>query len=305
MKEKKENPLVSIVIPVYNGSNYLKQAIESALRQTYSNIEIIVINDGSNDNGETEKIARAFGDKIKYYYKSNGGVSSALNFALKKMNGTYFSWLSHDDLYHPEKIEKQISKALSIADSKAIISCNTQLINSNGDIFRAESKLKETFIPNNILFAYLHKKNLDGCALLIKKDLLIQIKGFNEEYKYIQDFDAWVRLSFLGVNVYFNEETLTYKRIHQEQGAVLIRYRHVIEVKEYSLAYFKGFNRNHERDYSVLKRAITFGCWKDIKNEYYSSNKKTLTKFTRINYLRLKAWFVRILKKIYWKIKRK
>lgn len=304
-ENRKDIPLVSIVIPVYNGSNYLKQAIESALRQTYNNIEVIVVNDGSNDNGATDKIANSFGSKIRYYYKPNGGVASALNFALQKMNGIYFSWLSHDDLYHPEKIEKQVLKILSVSDEKAIISCNTQLINHNGDFIRAKSKLTEKSIPNNKLFARLHKKNLDGCALLIKKDMLLQIKGFNEEYKYIQDFDAWVRLSFLGANIYFNEEALTYKRIHHEQGAVVIRHRHIIEVKEYSLAYFNGPNRNYERDQIVLKRAITFGCWNDVKSPYYSAYKRTLAKVVGINYLRLKAWFVRILKKIYWKVKRK
>ena len=101
-------PLVSIVIPVYNGSNFLQQAIDSALNQTYKNIEIIVVNDGSRDDGATEQIALSYGDKIRYFSKENGGVSTALNMGIANMKGEYFSWLSHDDMYKPEKIEKQI-----------------------------------------------------------------------------------------------------------------------------------------------------------------------------------------------------
>ncbi len=84
------HPLVSIIIPVYNGSNFLSQSIDCALAQSYENKEIIVINDGSTDSGESEKIALSYGDRIRYYHKENGGVSSALNFAFHKMNGEYF-----------------------------------------------------------------------------------------------------------------------------------------------------------------------------------------------------------------------
>lgn len=84
------DPLVSIIIPVYNGSNYMREAIDSALAQTYSNIEIIVVNDGSNDDGETRNIALSYGDKIRYFEKENGGVSTALNLGIKNMGGIFF-----------------------------------------------------------------------------------------------------------------------------------------------------------------------------------------------------------------------
>ena len=102
-------PLVSIVIPVYNGANYLSLAIHSALAQTYRNIEILVVNDGSDDNGATARIARLYGDRIRYFEKKNGGVASALNLAIGEAKGLFISWLSHDDLYTSDKIERQIA----------------------------------------------------------------------------------------------------------------------------------------------------------------------------------------------------
>ena len=115
---------VSIIIPVYNGSNYVNLAIDSALRQTYKNIEIIVINDGSKDN--TLKIINSYKDKVKVIDKENGGVSTALNLGIKNMTGDYFSWLSHDDLYYPEKIEREVNYLIenNLVGTKTILYSN-------------------------------------------------------------------------------------------------------------------------------------------------------------------------------------
>ena len=106
------NPLVSIVIPVYNAEKYIERALKSLINQSYKNIEVIVVNDGSTDN--TEKIVKKYVDKIRYFYKENGGVASALNLGIKNMKGEYFSWLSHDDVYYTNKIERQIEELKNI-----------------------------------------------------------------------------------------------------------------------------------------------------------------------------------------------
>ena len=73
-----KQPLVSIIIPVYNGSNYIKEAIDSAINQTYSNIEIIVVNDGSNDNGATAKIVKKYGNKVKYFENTLSNINNSV-----------------------------------------------------------------------------------------------------------------------------------------------------------------------------------------------------------------------------------
>ena len=127
-------PKVSIVIPVYNGADYMREAIESALNQTYENCEVIVVNDGSTD--ETEQIALSYGNKIRYFAKENGGVSTALNVGIEKMTGEYFAWLSHDDVYYPWKIEKQINVLRKSKAWDAIVYGNWNQLQMPGGIIK-------------------------------------------------------------------------------------------------------------------------------------------------------------------------
>lgn len=180
------NPLVSIVIPVYNGENYLKEAIESALAQTYKNIEIIVVNDGSTDN--TDAIAKEYGNKIRYFKKKNGGVASALNLAIEKMQGEYFSWLSHDDLYFPQKIENQINFLSKQNNKKVVLFSNYLLINENGrKISEVIINHKTTLIPEYCLL----RGCVNGITMLIPKEAFVDCGNFNEKLRCTQDYDLW------------------------------------------------------------------------------------------------------------------
>ena len=108
-------------------SNFLREAIDSALAQTYDNVEVVVVNDGSTDENATEEIAKSYGDKIQYYHKVNGGVASALNLGIEKMKGSYFSWLSHDDKYEKTKIEDQVNVLKSLQSDDVIAVSYTHL----------------------------------------------------------------------------------------------------------------------------------------------------------------------------------
>src|SRR5436305_10006768 len=101
-------PKVTIAIPVYNGSNYVRYAIESALNQTYQYTEVILVNDGSDDGGATDSIARQYLGRINYIVQENKGVAGAMNTAISHMTGDIFTWLSHDDIHLSEKVAAQI-----------------------------------------------------------------------------------------------------------------------------------------------------------------------------------------------------
>ncbi len=102
-----KQPLVSVVIPFYSGLNWLEEAIESVLKQTYKNIEIIVINDGSKEN--VSEIVDKYGSYIRLINQENRGPASARNKGIKMASGKYIAFLDSDDLWMPEKLAKQIA----------------------------------------------------------------------------------------------------------------------------------------------------------------------------------------------------
>ncbi|GBG08019.1 putative glycosyl transferase family protein [Paenibacillus agaridevorans] len=211
------SPLVSIIIPVFNGSNYLREAIDSALSQSYGHIEVIVINDGSTDGGATEQIALSYGARIRYYSKPNGGVSTALNIGLREMRGEYFSWLSHDDRYKPDKIRKQMEFLSQLDDKKTILYGSYEIINHKSkkiDIVQFD-KLYPITQLNKSLFP-IFRGLANGCSMLIHRSHYERVGLFDEDLRTTQDYDMWFRM-FREAEVRYCPGVYLQMRFHSEQ----------------------------------------------------------------------------------------
>lgn len=190
-------PLVTIVIPVFNGSNYLKEAIDSALAQTYTNLEIIVVNDGSQDGGLTEAIALGYGDRIRYFSKQNGGTSTALNVGIRNMRGDYFCWLSHDDLYHPECVGAQIEILADLEDKTTITMTDLCTMDENYRIMCPDTNY--SFHINEWpsrsearLYPVIYMK-LHGCQIMFHRSVFERVGIFDEKMLVAQDFEFFAR----------------------------------------------------------------------------------------------------------------
>lgn len=215
----KAEPLVSIIMPVYNGANYLRQAIDSALAQTYKNIEIIVINDGSNDNGQTESIAKSYGDKIRYLYKENGGVATALNVGIQNSRGDYVSWLSHDDLYCANKIERQVACLASTTSANVVIYCDYTAIDANNNLLQTARLACQNGFDHKQEFLFnMFTARLHGCSLLIPKKCFTDVGYFDESLRTTQDYDLWFNFLRHGYEFRHVPELLIRSRWHKEQG---------------------------------------------------------------------------------------
>ena len=218
MSRAGELPLVSIVIPVYNGANYMKEAIDSALAQDYPNIEVIVVNDGSRDEGETDRIAKEYGDRIRYIAKENGGVSTALNAGIKAMKGEYFSWLSHDDLYKPGKVSRQVSLAMKQEDPHTVVIGGYELFDGETGAFLGERLPTDLYTPEQLskpLFGVFHGL-INGCSMLIHRSHFERIGLFDETLKTTQDYDMWFRL-LRGQRACYHDDAHVRSRCHPQQ----------------------------------------------------------------------------------------
>lgn len=256
LTEKGSLPGVSIIIPVFNGANFLGEAIASALAQTYPHIEIIVINDGSNDGGKTESLARSFGEAIRYFYIPNGGIARALNFGIAAMQGELFSWLSHDDIYTPQKIEKAVA-AFMASDGQSIVYSNFFVMDKHG-VKLYSHKLPR--ISDYRMRCFLMESNaLHGCTLLIPRNYLQIEGGFDESLKTTQDYDFWFRLAskypfchvdeeLVGVRFHSGQTTTAQRKLVKEEQDQL--YFHLlssinsVEVSIYTNGCEQGFYLN-------------------------------------------------------------
>lgn len=268
------NDLVSIVIPAYNASNYLSEAIESALSQTYSNIEIIVVNDGSPDNGETRKIAMRYGEKIRYYEKENGGCASALNYGISQMNGRWFSWLSHDDLYEPRKIEELLGliERYKLDPDSTVLGCN--------DFIMGPDRIKKASLFNNsignlspeIAFGEtLNKKTFNGCGLLIPKSILNDVGNFRTDYKHLLDRELWMRIAVHGYSYCYADCPLVVSRVHGQQ--VTVKAQKVLYGEETKLIEeYIGIIENKSLPSEFMKQL----CFFAYKRKHYEQGKKMM-----------------------------
>lgn len=201
---------VSIIIPFYN-CPYIGQAIESALSQTYINIEVIVVNDGSTKY--TEKLT-PFQNRIKYIEKENGGTASALNLGIKNSTGDYISWLSSDDLFYNDKVMKQLN---FMKQKNTLISyTNYSLIDAHNNV---TSQLAGIYFMDKISFLeYFRTANpINGCTVMMKKQIFAEIGFFNDELKFTQDYDFWLR-TVQNYEIYYMHEPLVKYRIHCQMG---------------------------------------------------------------------------------------
>jgi len=207
--------LVSVIIPVYNSAQFLQESLESVINQTYQNIEIICINDGSTDN--SLEILEFYSDKITIISQENKGLASALNTGIKQMNGDWFKWFSPDDVMYSYTIKTLVDEAKK--HSNTIVYSNWEIIDEKGNKLRAfhESNYNElSDFEYNIRL--LDGQQINVNTTLIASSLLEKCSFRELDDPIIIDYDFFLYSALLyGIKFHLISKSLIKYRIHNNQ----------------------------------------------------------------------------------------
>jgi glycosyltransferase involved in cell wall biosynthesis len=219
-------PLVSIIIPTYNYGHLISQTLDCLIAQSYPNIEIIIIDDGSVDN--TKEIITGYQQNnafINYFYQSNMGLSAARNAGIKKAKGDYIQLLDADDMISPNKIKVQL---LQLLNKKTL---QPSLVFSDSRFFKGNfdtSALFDKYKPGFLLQMSMEGEELiRKCVIhnvftvsapLIEKKVFDEVGLFNADFKSNEDWDFWLRCSIHGIPFIYDNDPLseTYIRVQEK-----------------------------------------------------------------------------------------
>lgn len=220
-------PVVSVIMPAFNASKYIQESICSVIAQTYSNWELIIVDDGSTDNTANIILKNCTLDtRIKYFYQENGKQGKARNLGISHSKGKYIAFLDADDIWCPEKLEIQLEE---------IVAQNVDLVFSDSYIFDNENifdRTKRMHTANHIfkgedgLKLFLTGNKIPILTVLTKKEKIALVANFSEilTIQNAEDYHLWLKMLLNDFVFYGSEKILTFYREHDESATSLDKF---------------------------------------------------------------------------------
>lgn len=205
---KATSPAVSIIIPAYNHARFLPQAIGSALEQTFQDLEVIVVDDGSTDN-TCQAVLDITDQRLQYRYQPNRGLAAARNTGLQVANGEYVAFLDADDIFFPCKLELQVGW-LRRHEDYGFVAGGWDCIDEQGKVLW---QYKPGAHPPRLdIASWLLNCHVNPVSVLIRKGWVDKVGGFDESFRRVEDWDLWLRLAYAGCKMgWVNEAVCGYR----------------------------------------------------------------------------------------------
>jgi glycosyltransferase involved in cell wall biosynthesis len=227
MLQNTVQPLVSIIVITYNSSKFVLETLESAKAQTYSKIELIISDDCSTD--DTVKICERWIDSNKLRFvrtsivsaKSNKGIPANINQGVKQSKGLWIKWIAGDDLLAENCLDELIFYLSQQNDDIQILFSNVIRFSGN-DIKNGEiDKHKEGWFCSRESSAkdqylmLLRYNRVFAASVMIRRDLLLSVNGFDERFKLLEDWPLWIKITDAGYKIYYLDKALVFYRLHE------------------------------------------------------------------------------------------
>lgn len=272
---------VSVIIPTYNRAHMITQAIDSVLNQAFKDFELIVVDNYSSDN--TESVVKSYNDKRIRYFKNqnNGLIGISRNYGIQKSRGEYVSFLDDDDLWLPEKLEKQVG-LLDANKELGLVYSDCYVIDSNGNLLKNTYFHSVKPFSGNIFNELLVSNFIPQLTVLVRGEALGKVGVFDLKYKIAQDYELWLRIAEY-YPIGFIEQPLAKYRIHGRsayQKNMVLSYQEEIQIKEYWLN--RNPNLRRELGNKIRRRkTLLYGgmVLTAISNVFRSKNKKSIREF--------------------------
>lgn len=221
-----KNPVVTYVIACYNHAEYIAEAIESIVKQSYSEIELIVIDDGSSDNSgvEIEKLIQKCKKRfVRFEYRANKnqGLCRSLNEAIAWSEGSYFACLASDDFIYPEKVAEQVNYLEKNTNCAAVFG-NVNIVNEKGQVIHKYRPKKASYGFYDVL---MHFHYLPAATQLMRLSVLKQVRGYPVDIK-IEDWYMWLKMSELGLQLHRLPKVVAGYRRHASNTSGQIEIMH-------------------------------------------------------------------------------
>lgn len=207
------NPTVSVIIPSYNHAHFLPFSVESVLRQTFADYEIVIVDDGSTDNSQ-QVVAQYSDSRIRYIFQKNKGLAGARNTGIREARGEYLAFLDADDLFAETKLEVQVGW-LRDHPSAGLVAGGWNLIDDKGHILEVYHPGPD--FPDMSLKGWLRDCHVCPVSLLVRRDWVVKIGGFDETLRQVEDWDMWLRLAYAGCPMGWVDEIVCSYRLSAGQ----------------------------------------------------------------------------------------
>ncbi len=204
-------PQVSVIIPAYNITPYIKETLDSVFAQTYENFEVVLVNDGSQDTRELEIALKPYFDKIVYGKQANSGASLARNAAICLARGELLAFLDGDDIWKPEFLASSVD--FLEKNDLEMVYCDAELFGAQlfaGRTFMQDAPSKSEVNTLSLINA---ECNVITSGTLIKKELTEKFDLFDTNLPRMQDFDLWFRFAKNGARIGFQTDVLIKYRV--------------------------------------------------------------------------------------------